>query len=148
MTSRRKKSREKGGCSTLMDWPGSRTCCYRTYYQDRVNHRPGESTITHTCTFSLNALNTSLRTTNKAPCQPFFVVSGGKNCPQSIQARTLNLWSLCISLTKHNSTIEDYNLTSIYQARLMSTRGLKQAAVAFSVISASIVSKQQHFLNL
>lgn len=111
MTSRRKKSREKGGCSTLTDWPGSCSDSLPhpkcTCYQDRVNHRPGESTITHTCTLSLSAFNTSLRTTKQGSMSAFFAVSGGKNCPQSIQARALSLWSLCISLTKHNSTIED-----------------------------------------
>lgn len=37
---------------------------------------------------------------------------------------------------------------STYWTRLIGTRRLKQAAVAFSAIAASIVSKQQHFWSL
>lgn len=153
MTLRRKKSREKGGCSTLTDWPGSCSDSLPhpkcTCYQDRVNHRPGESTITHTRTFSLSAFNASLRTTKQGSMSAFFVVSGGKNCPQSIQARALSLRSLCISLTKHNSQQLKIKIEPAFIRLGQSAREVwKQAAVAFSVISASIVSKQQHFLNL
>lgn len=73
MISRQKERREKRFCNVngLTRCSDSLHHPQCTCYQDRLTHKPRTNPMTHTCVVYLGVFNTSLCTTNKAPCQPF-----------------------------------------------------------------------------
>lgn len=101
MLSRWKKRREKRLCNVngLTKCSNSLLHPQFTCYQDRVKHKPRENPITHTWIFYLSVSKTSLRTTNKAPCQPFFLWCQGIKFitihPSTILKSTESVITMC-----------------------------------------------------